>query len=243
MTSYKNVKQVYQKGYAKMAKLHDNPRIQKVISIVSTLPKNGKSLLDIGCGDGVFTLKLANILGAKKVFGIDIAKGAIDKAKKNGIEAKLFDIDERDLPFDSSSIDYIYCGNLIELIEDPDHLLSEAHRVLKKNGVAIITVPNLASWGSRIAVFLGYLPFYFRVSTKYDLGKMNSSIKKGASTGFIRLQTKISFSQLVSCYNFEILKVVGAGESTLPRPLQLIDSVLTNIPSLAFQLIFVLKKN
>ena len=64
----------------------------------------------------------------------------------------------------------------------------------------------MASWLSRIALLFGYLPYYSRVSTQYDLGKMFGKITSGKSTGFIRLFTLSSFK---SSLIFMVFKYIG----------------------------------
>ena len=243
MVNTKKVKQIYQTGYAKMASHFNEPRLNEVKKLLSVCVQSSpKRFLDVGCGDGLFTKKLGEDIGVKEMYGIDIAVKAVTTAQSLGIQASCLDVDEKDFPFSDNYFDFIYCGNLIELVADADHLLQEANRVLKEKGLFIITFPNMAAWLSRLALFLGFYPYYYRVSTNYDLGKFFSSLKKGASTGFIRLFTLSSFKQLAKIYGFHIKKIIGVQEKTLPKPLQLVDFLMCRIPSLAFQIVCVLEK-
>lgn len=239
----RNVKKVYNEGYARMKELAADPRLDVILSFLPSLdiPPKG-TILDIGCGDGFFTLKMAKKLRTKDLYGIDISKKAVEYANKIGIKAQVLDIDEGDLPYKDNFFDFIFCGNLIELILNADHLLKELHRVLKPEGKIIMTFPNIASWASRISLLLGYLPFYSRVSTEYDLGKMIGGIKKGSSTGFIRLFTLHAFTQLAELHGLKVIKSQGTIEHTLPPLLQMVDRVIARKTSLAFHLICVLTK-
>ncbi len=238
------VKHVYEKGYASMDKLEGDLRLKKVLDITQNLHmKEVKNILDIGCGDGYYTLELNNILQAKNIYGIDISAAAVKQAKKNGITAEVLDIDEKDLPYKNNFFDYVYCGSLIELVLNADHLLTEIHRVLKPTGHLVISFPNIAAWASRISLSLGYLPFYSRLSTQYDLGKIDGAIKKGQSTGFIRLFTLHAFKHLAKQYKLRAVSVAGAPEKALPFPLRFIDKIMSKKPSLAFQVICVMQKS
>ena len=216
MTTTRHVKKVYQKGYAKTKHLLSDPRLTKVLEIAK---KNyrGKvdKLLDLGCGDGYSTKILAAALKAKRSFGIDIASEAVKMAKESDINAIQLDIDESNFPYPVNYFDFIFCGNIIELVADADHLLSEVKRTLKPNGICLVTFPNIASWLSRIALFCGYLPFYYRVSTHYDLGKMFGSVKRGGSTGFIRLFNLSSFSLLADLHGLKNNYSYGIYEESL----------------------------
>ena len=243
MVNTHKVKLVYQKGFAQTKQQLNEPRLKKVLEI--TQDQSSKPvdiLLDIGCGDGFFTQELSKILKPKEVYGIDISKEAVQSLNSKIIKGFRIDVDESDLPYSSNFFDFVYCGNLIELVADADHLLKEIYRTLKKGGTAIITFPNMASWLSRIALLFGYLPYYSRVSTQYYLGKMFGKITSGKSTGFIRLFTLSSFKKLVNLYGFQIYRVYGSTEKTLPFPVRYIDTLFSKIPTFAFQVIVILKK-
>ncbi|MBI3366555.1 class I SAM-dependent methyltransferase [Candidatus Roizmanbacteria bacterium] len=243
MGSTDKVKLIYQKGFAQGKKQLIDLRLKKILNI--TQKQSSKpidKLLDLGCGDGTFTLQLSKILKPRKVYGIDISQEAVHKLNSKKINGYCFDIDQSNLPFPSNYLDFIYCGNLVELVADADHLLKEIHRTLKKSGTIIMTFPNIASWLSRIALVLGYLPYYSRVSTSFDLGKMFLKTKPGHSTGFIRLFTVSSFSELAKLYDLKVEKTYGIREETLPIPLQIVDNIISHFPSLAFKIICVLTK-
>lgn len=243
MVNTHKVKLVYQKGFAQTKQQLNEPRLKKILEIVQNqFSKHVDNLLDIGCGDGFFTQELSKILKPKEVYGIDISKEAVQNLNSKKIKGFCIDVDESDLPFPSNFFDFVYCGNLIELVADADHLFKEIYRTLKKEGTAIITFPNMASWLSRIALLFGYLPYYSRVSTQYDFGKMFLKTKKGQSTGFIRLFTLSSFQKFTELYNLKIKKVYGTQENTLPKPVKFIDNIMSVSPSFAFQIICVLTK-
>jgi len=49
--------------------------------------------------------------------------------------------DAQDLPIKSSEIDVLKCTELLEHVENPERVLKESHRVLKTNGILILSVP------------------------------------------------------------------------------------------------------
>lgn len=237
-----SVKKVYENGFARTEGFLHDERIKKVFSLIDEKYIVGNNFLDMGCGDGVMTREIGEKIGAKHLYGFDISDKAVTLARANEVHAVSLDIDESKLPYKNNFFDVIFCGNLIELVTNADHLLEEMYRVLAPGGSAIVTFPNVCSWGSRIAVLLGYMPFFSRVSTRYDLGKMGIATKRGDSTGFIRLFSVQSFRELVGFYQFQVESVIGTSTGFLPFPLTIIDSLLCRSPSLAFGVIALLQK-
>ena len=68
------------------------------------------------------------------------------------------------LNFENESFDLIILGEVIEHLYDPDRVLQECSRILKPNGVLLITTPNLLSWYNRILMVLGYYPMNLDIS-------------------------------------------------------------------------------
>ena len=139
---------------------------KKLLEIVE---ENGERLLDIGCGDGRLTVKFAKRISAKEVYGIDIDKTNISKARKRGIKAIYADANKI-LPFPSKYFDVILCNQVVEHLINPDNLFKEIRRLLKDNGCAYISVPNLCSFHNRIFILLGWQPTTIPPSNKFVFG-------------------------------------------------------------------------
>jgi methionine biosynthesis protein MetW len=235
----------YSKGY--YAGLAPEPRFRKVLEIASK--QGGERLLDIGCGDGAFTVLLKDALKAKEVAGIEIAPEAIAALGKKGIKAYQLDIDQQPFPFHDASFDIIYCGEIIEHIFNTDHLLEEVHRVLKQDGTAIFTTPNMAGWPSRLALLLGYQPFPTAVSPQHEgAGKLLAKGDEG-QWGHIRVFTTRALVELLKIHHFKIKGLTGcpvsvktAGSKGLTSLSQTLDRVMANFPGLASRIIVVVNK-
>jgi ubiquinone/menaquinone biosynthesis C-methylase UbiE len=109
------------------------------------------SLLDIGCGNGVFSAMLGQKANLR-LCGVDGNPYAVEQAKKIGFdEVKLVkDFNFEALPYESNSFDMILCKDVLEHLFDPAYLLREAYRVLKSDGFLLIHVPNHFSMRGRI---------------------------------------------------------------------------------------------
>lgn len=119
----------------------------------SMLPEaNGKKLLDVGCGIGTISLELEK--KGFRVTGVDFSEVGIDKCLEKGLNAILSDVDKDGLKFPDKSFDVVWAGDVIEHVFDPIFLLEEIARVLKDDGILLLTVPNNFSLRSRATIAL-----------------------------------------------------------------------------------------
>lgn len=102
----------------------------------------GKKLLDLGCGFGVHA-EFYSKNGAM-VTGIDASENEIEYAKNKKIknaEFFVFDITKK-LSFDAESFEIIACSLVLDHIEDLGKFFRECFRVLKREGIMILSIPN-----------------------------------------------------------------------------------------------------
>lgn len=122
--------------------------------------------LDYGCYDGAF---IKQVLDNKKVqyTGIDKNK---DVVSKNPYNQDLLYF-EKELPFADKSFDFVSMLDVLEHISDKAAVLSEINRVLKMDGVFVVTVPrkNIFSF-----MDLGNLKFVFPKLHKFFYTLMHS---------------------------------------------------------------------
>ena len=103
-----------------------------------------KSLLDAGCGTGLFTKKA--IERGAKVTSIDIAPKLVELTKNKNPTAEAIEASLLNLPFDDNTFDYVISSDVIEHTTNPYEATKELIRVLKPNGKICITVPNRTFW-------------------------------------------------------------------------------------------------
>lgn len=115
------------------------------------IPKS--EVLDLGCGAGNVSA-LYREKGCR-VVGLDISENAIELAKKQGIEAREWDLNKMPLPFREESFDVVILSDVLEHIVAPISLLKEIKRILKRGGKLIISVPNFARLGNRLRMLAG----------------------------------------------------------------------------------------
>ena len=87
-------------------------------------PDKSAKLLDMGCGDGTFTLELGNHIGTKELYGIEIANEFMGQVDKKGIKVYVADLNEP-LPIDDGVFDVIHSNQVIEHVNDDKEFLKE----------------------------------------------------------------------------------------------------------------------
>lgn len=85
--------------------VHELPRVQKVLQMVSSLNGKVKRVVDLGCGNGEITVIFKQKLGAKEVYGVDIDEKAILLAERRGIKVYRVNLNENKLPFSDEFFD------------------------------------------------------------------------------------------------------------------------------------------
>ncbi|HEX6462230.1 MAG TPA: class I SAM-dependent methyltransferase [Candidatus Saccharimonadales bacterium] len=102
----------------------------------------GKDVLDIASGSGYGTALLAK--QAKSVVGVDISKEAIEFANKEYPAKNIAykKSDGKTIPFADNTFDVVVSFETIEHIDDYDFFMEEIKRVLKDDGLFILSTPN-----------------------------------------------------------------------------------------------------
>lgn len=95
-----------------------------------------KRVLDLGCGTGRYLEFFS-----KDSIGIDASYESIKIVKKKGLNIKFGDLNQK-LNFHNDFFDIVFCSHILEHVESPIGLLKECNRILKKNGLIFIILPN-----------------------------------------------------------------------------------------------------
>lgn len=100
------------------------------------------AVLEVGCGEGYGTFLLQKKF--KKIIGLDVDKNIVAHAsKKYGSENCIFRVyDGLKLPYKDDTFDAVISFQVIEHIQDDINYISEIYRILKRNGIFLLTTPN-----------------------------------------------------------------------------------------------------
>jgi SAM-dependent methyltransferase len=138
------------------------PKINELSRYVS-LTKHTR-LLDVGCGNGFFTLYFDRLCDA---YGVDYSETML---KMNPVK-QTFLMDANALKFDDNFFDVVFCHALLHHVEDVDRVVREMRRVSKRH--VVILEPNRNN------------PFMFlfslmvreeRKALKFSLGYLNRMV-------------------------------------------------------------------
>ena len=196
-------------------------RLEKIIRLTSDIPLKDKTVLDIGCGSGMISAHFSG-KGAS-VYGIDISENMIQQAdafvQSRNMKAEFSIGDAANLQFPDKHFDLITCISVIEWMDEDRNALLEIKRVLKPNGIAIMSVPNQTSWLRKaetwvfkskklLSVFFnfrtGYLAFQKHQydPRKFDALCREANLKTIDSTYYVTPFSKFSFFRKLSRFRW-----------------------------------------
>ena len=151
---------------------------RSVEPLISALlrPRQGESVLDIGCGSGTHLLVLGKL--GLSINGIDASSHMIKKSEQRLGQRCLLRVGmAEDLPFEDNAFDLAVFINSLEFMDDPLQSLREAGRVAKRK--VFVAVLNSLSWNGLIKRVQGYFgdPLFKQVSF-YNLWKLKSLVNQ-----------------------------------------------------------------
>jgi len=135
-----------------------------------------KIVLDLGCGDGYWSIALAKV--AKHVYAIDQEKYFVNSAKTFSRKRNISYIvgDACAIPF-NKCFDFIWCSQVIEHVHDDRKVFQEMKRVLKPEGLIFITTTYAPLWNSeefrKLAKDLGHLRIGYSIPELEKIAKSN----------------------------------------------------------------------
>ncbi len=151
----------------------------------------GHTILDIGCGEGFLARELAE--AGNEVIGVDqLEKPECLDSMKAYYRCDLSrGLDAGQEPLRSASPDRVLLLDVLEHVTHPEPVLAACHKLLAPQGVAIITVPNIANIWVRLNLALGRFEYT-------DRGLLDR--------GHVRFYTRKSARRLLAANGFEVIQ-------------------------------------
>lgn len=183
---------IYKHKYDKKFRLNleENLRIKKMAQIINDLNLEHCKILDYGCYDGYL---LSLIKRKNELHGIEASEYGFRMSKKRGINVKkFFYTGDKLTPYSSNTFDLVVAGEIIEHVIDTEGFLLEISRLLKKNGLLVLTTPNIASLGRRLFLLMGKNPH------------IEFSVNEPDSSGHLRYFTHDTIKYLLKKTGFSV---------------------------------------
>jgi 2-polyprenyl-6-hydroxyphenyl methylase / 3-demethylubiquinone-9 3-methyltransferase len=117
-----------------LLRAENSVRVPWIIDEIEKKIGNHAKVLDVGCGGGLLTNRLAE--KGFDVAGIDLSESSLEAAKKYDVSKKVNYVlaSAYQLPFPDHEFDVVCAMDILEHVEEPQQLIMEASRVLKKGG-------------------------------------------------------------------------------------------------------------
>jgi len=173
-------------------------RKKKVLLMLKEYGVKNKKVLDMGCGSGAIMEEIVKEGG--EFNGIDFSENMIIALKnkykdliiKYPIKVEVGDCTKTH--YENETFDYVIGMGLVEYFDNPDILIKETIRLLKKDGKVIFTIPNSKSFD------------YFMVSLLYPVRKLMKFIIKNKQKAIKRkVYAPREFDKLMKQYGFYVV--------------------------------------
>lgn len=175
---------------------------------------------------------------------VEISRPALDRLTRAGWSATSADLSSEALPFPAGSIDVAIMSEVLEHLVDPDHALDELRRVLKPDGLLVVTTPNLAAWFNRLLLLIGVQPAFTETGTRWVFGR-RGLLRRSRPVGHLRILTFPALLELVEFHGFEAVRAEGLAASGGGMPtggLGWLDRRMARFPTISAGLLVVARR-
>lgn len=145
--------------------------------------KTVTQILDLGAGFGDDLLIAKTKHPSANLHAVECYGPYQKILAQKGINVHNCNIEKDALPFQDESVDMIICNQIFEHCKEIWWIMHEISRVLKKGGVLIIGVPNLASLHNRFLLLIGRQPTSIQNHTAHLRGYSKNDLIKFINEG------------------------------------------------------------
>ncbi len=151
-----------------------------LLNIFKGLELKNKKVLEIGCGAGTDSVKMASLGGL--VTATDLTKAAVKltntRFKMMGVRGRAIQADAENLPFKNESMDIVYSFGVLHHTPKTQAAIDEVRRVLKENGRAVIGLYHRHSINYLKLCFKATVwPYLWKLSWKQRLNLLTETNK------------------------------------------------------------------
>lgn len=127
--------------------------------LVRQAARDGISVLELGAGSGLMSQRISEFFAennhsSSRVEAVDISE---EKFRATGVSFQRWDLNDL-FPCEAQRFDIVFSIEVIEHLHNPYQFISECRRILKPNGLLILTTPNNLHIGSRFRYLISGFP-------------------------------------------------------------------------------------
>ncbi|MEJ6021310.1 class I SAM-dependent methyltransferase [Ramlibacter sp. PS4R-6] len=119
---------------------------------LALIPEDARRILDIGCGAGDNARRLGARGAATQVVGVTWSHAEAEQASRHCAAVHVLDLDRETVRDVGEPFDAILLSHVLEHLADPPHVLRSLVPLLRPGGCAVIVVPNVLEWRTRLAL-------------------------------------------------------------------------------------------
>lgn len=162
--------------------------------IADLVPKNIRTILDIGCGECAF-LKLIKELTGAETWGVEMIQKVAEKAKNQADNVFIGKIEDALNTLPWNYFDCITLNDVLEHLYDPYNVLKNLKKLLSNKGIIIASIPNVL-----------HFSLLKRLILNQDWNYTDEGI---LDFTHIRFFTKKSIMRMFHEAGFELIKIKG----------------------------------
>jgi arsenite methyltransferase len=116
-------------------------------------PANGTAVLELGCGPGFYSRRLAARFPEISITGVDRSQSQLRCARMRAQKQRLYNcrfeqVNAQRIPSEDGHFDVLVASRLFTVLPQPETVIGEMFRVLKPGGRCFVAEPRYAVWAS-----------------------------------------------------------------------------------------------
>jgi 2-polyprenyl-3-methyl-5-hydroxy-6-metoxy-1,4-benzoquinol methylase len=168
------------------------------------VPEPSKTVLDVGCGEGLFGHTLQQMSPGREVWGIEIDAAAAVQARANIDRVLVGDVQSVLGELPDGHFDCVVFNDVLEHLVDPEAVLTEIKRHLAPGGSVVCSIPNVR-----------YFPVLFRLILRKEWRYVDNGV---LDRTHLRFFTVNSISEMFRRLGYDILTIEGINRLNTWRP-------------------------
>ena len=111
--------------------------------MVKYVPATARTILDVGCGEGLFARTLKQMVAGREVWGIELSPAAATIAQRHIDRVLIGDANSVLPSLPEAHFNCVVFNDVLEHMVDPETLLRSVERYLSRDGVVVCSIPNV----------------------------------------------------------------------------------------------------